>query len=335
MQSREKIKKIFDRTSDSCGFWAGNPHLDTVPLYLQALHLRDMEEFFHHLQDDCRWIPADPAYRHPERLPMFDTLGGQPRTSLSQDGYFADCESLKEIEAFPWPDVQYLDFSPVLEQIRQHGDKAVFTGLWSHFFHMVCDFFGMENYFVKMYTHPEIVDAVTSHVVDFMVEANDRFFQAVGNEADIFFFGNDFGTQLDLLISPECFKKFVLPGMLKLIGVAKKYDKKVLLHSCGSIYKVLPLLVDAGVDAIHPIQALAANMDAKTLAREFKNDLAFVGGIDTQHLLVHGSPSEVRDAVRQLRDTLGPNLVVSPSHEALLPNVPVENVIAMAEAARE
>ncbi len=193
----------------------------------------------------------------------------------------------------------------------------------------------MENYFVKMYTDPGVVEAVTEHVVDFFCEANDRFFKYTGDKADTFFFGNDFGTQLDLLVSPEAFKKFILPGLKKLIAVAKKYNKKVLLHSCGSIYKVIPYLIEAGVDALHPLQAKAANMDAATLAREFKNDIAFVGGVDTQELLVHAKPSKIKEEVYRLKDLFGPSLIVSPSHEAILPNVPLENVIAMAEAAKD
>jgi uroporphyrinogen decarboxylase len=137
------------------------------------------------------------------------------------------------------------------------------------------------------------------------------------------------------MLSPELFKRFVLPSMRRLIGVAKRHGKRVVLHSCGAISPVMRLLIDEGVDAFHPLQALADGMDAGHLARDFGGDVAFVGGVDTQRLLVEGSPEEVRAEVLRLRDVFGPNFVVSPSHEALLPNVPVENVAAMAAAARE
>ncbi|HUS57071.1 MAG TPA: uroporphyrinogen decarboxylase family protein, partial [Planctomycetota bacterium] len=85
----------------------------------------------------------------------------------------------------------------------------------------------------------------------------------------------------------------------------------------------------------HPLQAKAADMDAASLAHEFRGRIAFLGGIDTQHLLIHATPEEVKAEVRRVKHLLGPCLVVSPSHEALLPNVPPENVLAMSEAARE
>lgn len=336
MTSRTKIDDIFHlRNTGKPGFWTGNPHHETTANYLAKLGLADSEGLYSHLNDDCRWFPAECAYRHPEGKPMFDPLGGHRRESLSQAGVFAECESVKEVDDYDWPDPNYLDFTDLLATIRKHKDKAVWTGCWCPFYHWVADHFGMDNYFMGMYTRPEVVDAVTNHILDFYVEANDRFFKALGDDADTFFFGNDFGTQLDLMVSPECFDRFVLPGTKRLIDGAKKYGKAVLLHSCGSIYRVIPTLIEAGVDALHPLQALARNMEADRLAKEFAKDIAFVGGVDTQQLLVTGKPSEIRDEVLRLREIFGPNYVVSPSHEAILPNVPLDNVLAMAAAARE
>jgi uroporphyrinogen decarboxylase len=183
-----------------------------------------------------------------------------------------------------------------------------------------------------MYTHPDVVHAVTTHVVDFFVAANERLFTAAGDQIDAFFFGNDFGTQLDLLISPDSFREFVFPYFKKLSTHAQGHGYQVVLHSCGSIYRVIPDLIEMGVQALHPLQAKAAHMDAGTLSREFRGKVAFVGGVDTQELLIRANPSQIKDEVARLVDLLGPALVVSPSHEAVLPNVPPENLVAMSEA---
>ncbi len=76
-------------------------------------------------------------------------------------------------------------------------------------------------------------------------------------------------------------------------------------------------------------------MDAETLARDFGGKIAFLGGVDTQRVLNHGTPAEVKAEVRRVKEILGPHLIVSPSHEALLPDVPPRNVAALAEAAKE
>ena len=151
----------------------------------------------------------------------------------------------------------------------------------------------------------------------------------------MFFFGNDFGTQLDLFISPEKFRQFVLPGIIRLVNVANKYNLKTMLHSCGSVVKAIPDIIDAGVEALHPIQAKAAGMEAKRLYDEFGKDLIFMGGVDTQVLLPFGKPEQIKDEVKRLADIFGSNFIISPSHEALLPNVSPENLVAMTEAAAE
>jgi len=263
--------------------------------------------------------------------------GGKELVSLGQAGAFADCEDVSEVEKFDWPDEKYIDFSRTIAEIDRtiENDQAVLSGSWSCFFHNVCDFFGMENYFVQMYTDPDVVEAVTEHVADFYLRINEKLFAEAADRIDMFFFGNDFGTQRDIFISPEMFDRFVMPTFRKFTDQAHRHGMKVLLHSCGSIHRVIPRLIEAGVDALHPIQALARNMDAETLAREFGGDILFVGGVDTQRLLPFGTPQEVRDEVRRLRDIFGENFVVSPSHESILPEVPCENIAAMAEAAAE
>jgi uroporphyrinogen decarboxylase len=157
-----------------------------------------------------------------------------------------------------------------------------------------------------MLTEPEIVHAVTDKVCKFYHEANERFFSAAGDLVDGFFFGNDFGSQNSLMCGPDQFDEFILPWF-------KRFT----------------------VDCLHPLQAKACNMEAERLAKEFKGRIAFLGGIDAQQLMTQGTPEQIRADVHRVKRLLGPNLIVSPSHEAILPNVPPGNVAAMAQAAFE
>lgn len=335
MTSREIVKAVANRTNtDTNPFWTGHPSPQTEKSYLEYIKGKVQEDIFQYFNDDCRWYCVEGCYKHPDGKPMFDTTGGREKLTLSQPGCFAEA-TLEDIKNFEWPDPDYLDFTAMIEKIKSKPDTAIFSGMWSCFFHVLCDFFGMEEYFVKMHIEPEIVEAATRHVVDFYVEANERFLAQAGDCFDIMFIGNDFGTQRDLLVSPDKFKEFILPGFQKIIQVGKKYNKKIMLHSCGSIYRVIPDLIESGVDILHPIQAKAANMDADTLAREFKGDVAFCGGLDTQDLLVNCNPAQIREEVLRLRETFGSNYIVSPSHEEILPNISIENMIAAARAAKE
>ncbi len=336
MTSREKVRRIFRRQSEGAGaMWTGHPNVKTVPIYAAEWGIEPTAEaIFRHLDDDCRWFMADPCYRHPEGLPAFDpAFGGLTRGSLSAEGCFAHVERASELQRYPWPDPAYFDFAPLYKQIEGFADKMVFTGLWCPFFHILADFFGMENYFIKMHENPAVVEAATERMVDFFVAGNEKFFSGLGDRADVMFFGNDFGTQLNLFISPADFRRFVMPSFRRLIAVGKKYGKIVMLHSCGSIERIIPDLIDAGVEVLHPIQAQATGMAADNLA-QYKAHLAFLGGIDAQSFFVNASPEQIRQEVRRVRSVLGPNIVISPSHEEILPNVPAANMLAMAQAAR-
>jgi len=291
----------------------------------------DEESLRRLLHDDFRWIsPEFMAYQHPGGRNLWQIA----KTSHGQAGPLADCETVEEIEKYDWPNPEHFNFQQTLDTLANAGDYYRASGFWCPFYHVVMDFFGMEQYFIKMYTHPEVVEAVTRRVCEFYLEVNERFFEKAGSLVDGFFFGNDFGTQLDLMISPELFDRFVMPWFRKFTQQGHAHGYQIILHSCGAIHKVIGRLIESGVNALHPLQAKAADMDAASLARDFKRHIAFLGGIDTQQLLVRGTPDDVRADVRRVKKLLGPCLVVSPSHEAILPNVPPENVLAMAEEAR-
>ena len=108
-----------------------------------------------------------------------------------------------------------------------------------------------------------------------------------------------------------------------------------MLHSCGSVAKVIPDIIDAGIDGLHPIQALAAGMDAENLAEKFRDKIVFIGGVDTQVLLREGTAKQIKDDVKRLKRLFGNNFIVSPSHEAIMPDVPPENILAMHRAITE
>lgn len=331
MTGRERIRAIIaGQPADRGGFWLGNPHPDSWAGLHRYFRTATEEELRRQLNDDYRWIEPSSAYHHPNGKPIFDVQ--RKGHELSAGGALADCETVADVETFDWPDPDFLEFSDILHRLENAGEIYRASGFWCPFFHDVADFLGMENYFLKMYTHPEVVHAVTSRVTGFYLEANRRLFEAAGDLIDGFFFGNDFGTQLDLLLSPELLEEFIFPYFRKLITLAKSFGKQVILHSCGSIFRIIPNLLEMGVDALHPLQALAANMQARTLADHFKGKLAFVGGIDTQELLIHATPEQVAAEVRRVMEILGPRLIVSPSHEAILPDIPPRNIEAMARA---
>lgn len=335
MTSRERIQAIIaGEPADRCGFWLGDPKPETMAALCAHLGVADGEAARVALQDDFRWVCPQwfpDIYRHPDGRGMFDNSVN--KTFHGAAGPFAEIDDPAAVEDFDWPNPDYLYLDDFLDYLPTVGPYYRASGFWTCFYHNVMDLFGMDQYMMNMHLAPEIVLAVTDKVCGFYYEANRRLFERAGDRFEGFFFGNDFGTQLDLICGPTQFDAFILPWFRKFTALAHDYGYQVILHSCGAIHRVIERLIDARVDCLHPLQALARDMDADTLARDFRGRIAFLGGVDTQDLLVHGTPDDIRAEVHRLKATLGPRLIVSPSHEAVLPNVSAENLVAMAEAA--
>ncbi|MFC1677780.1 uroporphyrinogen decarboxylase family protein [Planctomycetota bacterium] len=334
MNSRQRIKTIIaGQKADRCGFWLGNPHADTWPIIHKFFATSTEEEVRLKLGDDFRWIwpgLAQSYYQHPEGKIPFGNIPG--KIAHGSKGPFADCTSPAEIESYDWPKIEYMDFTETLEMLKNVGPFYRASGMWTCFYHNVMDLFGMESYMMNMIANPALVHAVTDKVCEFYYNANEKLFTEAGDLIDGFFFGNDFGTQTSLICGPDQFDEFILPWFQKFTDQAHRFGYQVILHSCGSIHNVIERFIKMRVDCLHPLQAKAKDMDAETLARDFKGRIAFMGGIDTQQLLVEATPQEIKADVKRVKELLAPNLIISPSHEAILPNVPPENILAMAQA---
>lgn len=186
---------------------------------------------------------------------------------------------------------------------------------------------------MMMYDSPEMFEAVINRCTDFYMDANRIFYEAVGDRIHAVLIGNDMGSQCGLMVSPALLKQFVSPCNKRLIQQAKSYGLKVIYHSCGAVSEIIPELIDSGADVVHPIQALATGMEPQSLKQRFGDKVAFCGGVDAQYLMVRGTPDQVSAKVRELREIFPTGLILSPSHEAILPDIPPENIEALISAA--
>jgi uroporphyrinogen decarboxylase len=325
---------IMKRKSTHCGFWHGNPHPDSYEKLFKYFGVKNDFELGLKLGDTFFWVPDGwGIYKHPKNEYPFDLYKNRdiPHLSNLSDG------DTDLVEKLNWPNAEYYEFSG-LERAAEMAEEykiPILSGAWAPFYHVIADMFGMENYFVKMHTDADLVTAVTEKTVNFYLEMNKKLFDKYAPGINACFFGNDYGTQIDLMISPEMFRKFVMPYQKKISDQAKAYGLYTFLHSCGSVIKAIPEIIAAGIDGLHPIQALAAGMNAENLAEKFKDKLVFIGGVDTQILLREGTAAQIKADVRRLKELFGNNFFVSPSHEAVLPDIPPENLAAMSEAALE
>lgn len=262
--------------------------------------------------------------------------GAAEDRSLTEAGYFENISDPAEVEKFNWPDPsKYIDPAECLAQVENAPEGYPVMGvLWSAHFQDTCAAFGMEAAMMKMILEPEMYQAVIDRILQFYLEANEIFYEATKGKLHAVLIGNDLGSQCSLMLSPDMIRQYILPGTRKLVAQAKSYGLKVVHHSCGAIADIIPDLIECGVDIVHPIQALATGMEPDKLKNDHGSKISFCGGVDAQNLLVNGKPEEVAAKVQELKDIFPTGLIISPSHEAILPDIPPANIESLFAAVK-
>lgn len=197
---------------------------------------------------------------------------------------------------------------------------------------------GMETFFINLASDPDFAAALLKHILGLCKTHMANFLRACGENIDMIVTGDDLGTQENLLISPRMYRRLIKPIHAEWLAFIKAHTKaKIYFHSDGDIFNLLDDFVEIGVDILNPIQTTAGKMgDIKALKARYGKRLCFCGGVDTQRLMPAGSPDQVRAEVKRLAAGLGPGgcYLLAAVH-TLTDDVPVENIIAMAEAVRD
>jgi uroporphyrinogen decarboxylase len=316
--------------------WLGLVNPATCQGLFEHFCVSSVNELIVRLDDDI--VPVEVPWYSPAMEsggPIFDFIKkvkiNRQQQKLRKQDFFDDVTDTRCVEDFEWPDPSdYIAPDECSRAVQQLPDgRAVMAIVWSSHFQYMCEVFGMENAMLRMQTTPQLVLVVAEKILEFYLKANEIFYSATKGRLDAVMLGNDFAGQNGLLLSRWMIKKFALPGIAKLVAQANRYGLKVIYHSCGSIREIIPDLIDVGVDAIHPIEPLAKGMAPAELKRIFGDKVSFCGGVDAQKLLVNGTPEHVRENVMELRKIFPTGLIISPSNEAILTDVPPANVEAM------
>lgn len=150
--------------------------------------------------------------------------------------------------------------------------------------------------------------------------------------------GTDFGTQRGPFIAVEAYRQMFLPFHRRINDwIHSRTSWRTFIHSCGSVYRLMPHFIEAGFDVLNPVQCSAADMDPARLKREFGRDLVFWGGgVDTQRTLAFGEPAEVYREVRERIEIFNRDggFVFDAIHN-IQGNTPIANVVALFDAIRD
>jgi len=220
-------------------------------------------------------------------------------------------------------------------RLRQSTDRAI-IGLFGGNLNECGQFvYRIDQFLMMLAGEPRRVEQFLDKLLELHLASLERFLAAVGEHIDIILFGDDLGTQTGPQMSPRTYRELFKPRHAVEWQRAKELaDVKVMLHCCGGVRELLPDLIDAGLDAINPVQITCSGMDAAELKAEFGSDITFWGGgCDTRAVLPSGTPDQVADHVRQQVAVLrrGGGFVFQQVHN-ILADVPAENIVAMFDA---
>jgi uroporphyrinogen decarboxylase len=272
--------------------------------------------------------------RMPVDRGLYFDLAGSP---------LADARTVADVERHPWPSssdpARFVGLREALISAREGGFATVLGGISSGMMEMGEALRGFGAFFEDLAAASPVTEAIVERVLELKMAYWQEALDRVGDLVDIVQEGDDLGGQTGLLISPRTFATLFRPRLARLFGHIKLHapHAAIFYHSCGSVRRILPDLIEIGANILNPVQVSARDMDTRELKKLFGRDITFWGGgVDTQAILPNGTPAEVREEVRRRIGDLAPGggFVFSAVHN-IQADAPTRNVVAMREALAE
>ena len=322
-------------------FWSSTQ--ETLQNIKKYLNVSETQELFKKLHID-EVVSVFPEYIGPKCPEDKDFFGcGFKKVSYGY-GVYSECvyhplaeyETLEQIKKnYKFPSIDWFDFSTIKKQIQGREHLPVYGGGMEPFLRYT-QLRGLERAMLDLIEKPDIVDYCLEQIFQLYYRITMGIFDEIGNKVLLTMVAEDLGSQETLLFSPDTIRKFLLPRMKKMMGLAHENGSWVITHSDGAIRDIIPDLIDCGMDVLNPVQWRCKGMDRKLLKQDFGNKICFHGAMDNQYTMPFGTVDQVKQEVIDNIRILGENggYFLGPCHN-LQSITPPENIVAMYETAYE
>jgi len=236
------------------------------------------------------------------------------------------------LKGFQFPLPPAAEVRKITEKVLNNGNDTFKLGkIGTTLFERAWSLRGMETCLMDLCLEPAFAEELLDRILDYNLALIET---ALEQPIDGFYFGDDYGGQQGLLMSPDLWRRFFEPRLAKMFAKVKRAGRVVALHSCGNIEAILPDLINIGLDIYQTVQPEV--YDLKKLKREFGRNLAFLGAISTQRTLPFVAPDELKCIVGNTIDIMaeGGGFIAGPTHR-IPADVPVENVLALIETLKK
>lgn len=251
--------------------------------------------------------------------------------------------SVKDVEKFKWPNGADPGRFEGLAQQARHLAEDLQMGViletniggiyeWPGWLR------GPENFLADLAGDQSMAQAVMEKVAEFKIAFWEAALSRAGQYVDLVRESDDLAGQGGLIFSRETYRKYMKPLHARIFATIRKHtDAAICLHSCGSVWDLIPDLIEAGINALNPVQVGVPKMDPQALKREFGRDLIFWGGsCDSQAVLPSATPAQVKEHAKRNIDALAPGggYIFAPIN-MIQADVPPQNIVALGEAVRD
>lgn len=253
------------------------------------------------------------------------------RMKMPADGFFFDMDHAW------WPEIEDGSAEELLADTASEAERLYKETGYYLIYNELYSFFRQDvDWMCRMLTEPEAIYEENKLRLEKEIKLVSRLIDNLGNHIQAVSIASDLGTQQGPFVNPNLYQELTAPFLEKLCRfIHENSDWKIMMHSCGSIFKFMPVLIECGIDMINPVQISAAEMDPTKLKDNFGGKIVFWGGgCDTQNVLGKGSPKDVAENVRALTCIFKQNsgYIFNQVHN-IMGNVPPENIIAMLDTA--
>jgi uroporphyrinogen decarboxylase len=247
---------------------------------------------------------------------------------------YAEFKSVQDVERFRWPKAEWFDYSKIAADCERYSGYAVVFGQPGNMDLINGTAFGrgVERVIYDIALEDPVGLACMEKRFECCYERSERALKAANGKVDIYWIGDDYGTQNGPLMSPEKWRKLFFAKLKQMCDLGHEYGAKVMLHCCGSTRPIWPGLIEAGVDIYQTVQPEAKDMNPAELKQQFGNEICMHGTISIQNTLPFGTPQDVAEEVRLRVETVGKDggFIAAPAHN-MQPDTPVENILALYE----
>ena len=248
---------------------------------------------------------------------------------------FEDITDPAELARFDFPTADWIDYSTVKSECEQARGYPIFTGAPGilDFINGIAHGRGVGQVLMDIALEDPVYVALLEKKFAYHYETIECTLQAAGGLIDVVHTGEDLGIQRGLLISPRTFDRLFAAKYRAFFDMVHRRGAKTMMHCCGSVYDLLPRLIDVGLDILDVVQTSAAKMDLCSLRAEFGCDLSFCGTMCVQTTLPESTPDDIAHEVALRQELFADGgLILGPTH-AIQPDTPLENILAMYRAA--